>query len=143
MNERRRPRPAAAVLRGKIRQIEERMARIEDHLEVIRIAAARSRGLPIRLRRLERKAGAQVARVRRTLKDSVARLSRAAAVAKTRGEVARQVAAARAKLQDSLDRLGGTLAESSQGVKREMEHLRRGLEAGLRAGAEAYRRRKR
>src|SRR6266581_735091 len=101
MNERRRPRPAAAVLRGKIRQIEERMARIEDHLEVIRIAAARSRGLPIRLRRLERKAGAQVARVRRTL------------------------------------------AESSRGVKREMEHLRRGLEAGIRAGAEAYRRRKR
>ncbi len=119
------------------------MARMEDHLEVIRIAAARSRGLPIRLRRLERKAGAQVARVRRTLKDSVARLSRTAAVAKTSGEVARQVAAARAKLQDSLDRLGGTLAESSRGVKREMEHLRRGLEAGLRAGAEAYRRRKR
>ncbi len=77
MNERRRPRPASAVLRGKIRQIEERMARMEDHLEVIRIAAARSRGLPIRLKRLERKAGAQVARVRRTLKDSVARLSRA------------------------------------------------------------------
>ena len=142
MNERRRPRPASAVLRGKIRQIEERMARIEDHLEVIRIAAARSRGLPIRLRRLERKAGAQVAQVRRTLKDSVARLGRAAAVAKTREEVARQVAAARAKLQDSLDHLGGTLAESSRGVRREMEHLRRGLEAGLRAGAEAYRRRK-
>ena len=118
------------------------MARIEDHLEVIRIAAVRSRGLPIRLRRLERKAGAQVARIRGTLKDSVARLSRAAAVAKTRGEVERQVAAVRAKLQDSLDRLGTTLAESSLGVKREMEHLRRGLEAGLRAGAEVYRRRK-
>jgi len=143
MNERRRPRPASAVLRGKIKQIEERMARLEDHLEVIRAEAGRSRGLPrIRLKRLERRAGAQVARVRRTLEDSVARLSRALAVAKTRGEVARQVAAARAKLQGSLDRLGETLAESSRGVKREMGLLRRGLEAGLRAGAEAYRRKR-
>src|SRR5437667_12752708 len=113
MNERRRPRPASAVLRGKIRQIEERMARIEDHLEVIRIAAARSRGLPIRLRRLERKAGAQVARVRRTLKDSVARLRRTAAGAETSGEVAHQGAAARATLRDSLDHPGGTLAYPS------------------------------
>ncbi len=143
MSERRRPRPASAVLRGKIKKIEERMARLEDHLEVIRAEAARSRGLPrIRLKRLERRAGAQVARVRRTLEDSVARLSRALAVGKTRGEVARQVAAARAKLQGSLDRLGETLAESSRGVKREMSLLRRGLEAGLRAGAEAYRRKR-
>ncbi len=139
MTERRKPRPALAVLRGKIRQIEERMARLEDYLKVLRVEASRSSGLArIRLKRLERRARVQVGRAQRTLKDSVSRLSQALAVAKTRDEVARHVARARARLEDSVQ----TLAQSTKGVKREMSLLGRGLKAGLRAGTEAYRRKR-
>lgn len=139
-----KPRAASAALRGKIRQIGEGMTRLNEHLEVIRIEAARSRGLArIRLRRLERRTRAQVARAGATLRDCGSRLGRVPAVAKTRGAVERRVAGARVKLQDSLDRFGGTLAQSTMGARREIGLLRRGLEAGLRAGTEAYRHKRR
>jgi len=143
MVERRRPSPISTALRGKMRQIEERMARLEQHIEVLRVEGKRSSGLArIRLRRLERKARVQIARTRRRLKDSAARLSRALARADTREEIARHVAAARAALQDSLDRISRTLTESGKGLRKEAGLLTRGLRAGLRAGAEAYRRKR-
>ena len=142
MAERRNRHPTSAVLRSKIRQIEARIARLEDQVEVARVEAARSRGLSrIRLKRIEKKAGVQVARAQRTLKDSASRLSRALAGAKTTTEVARHIATARATLQDSLDQLGGALAQSTQSVQQEMGLLRRGLKAAIRAGTEAYRKR--
>jgi len=140
----RKPRRPTAALRGKVKQIEERIARLEGHLDVVRAGAKRSRGLPrIRLKRIERRARVQIAKARRTMKDSAARLSRALPSAKTGEEVRRHVAASGAALQDSLDRLGSALAESTKAAKKEMGVLRRGLGAGLRAGAAAYRRRAR
>src|SRR6266704_511836 len=90
--------------------------------------------------RLEGQAKRKAARAKSTLADSAARLGRAA-VAKTRQEVTHNVASAREAVETSLDRLGNALAESSGGVKREMDVLGRGLGAGLRAGAHAYRKR--
>jgi len=143
MVERRKPSPLSAALRGKMTQIEERMARLEEHIEVLRVEGRRAGGLSrIRLRRLERRARVQIARTRRALADSASRLSRALARADTREEVARHVATARAAFQDSLDRVSRTLTESSQGLKKEAGLLARGLKAGLRAGSEAYRRKR-
>ena len=143
MADRRKPHPAPAVLRRKIKQIEERLAQLEDHLKVVRIEATRTSGRArIRLNRLERTASAQVTRAQERLKELVARLGQVLAGAKTREEVTRQVASARAALQDSLDRLGRTLAESTQSAKQEMGLLTRGLKAGLRAGSETYRRKR-
>jgi hypothetical protein len=143
MSERRKPPAASAALRGKIRQMEERLARLEEHLAVLRVEATRTKGLArIRLRRLERRARVQVARGRRALGDSVDRLGRALAAARTRDEVARHVASARAALQDTLDRAGRTLAESSRSLTREAGLISRGVRAGLRAGAAAYRRKR-
>jgi len=140
MAERRKLRPSSPVLRSKIRQIEARMARLEDQVEVVRVEAARSRGIArIRLKRIESKARAQMARAQRTLTDSASRLSRALAGAKTRTEVARHVATARATLQDSFNQLGGALAQSTQSAQREMGLLKRGLKAAIRAGTKAYR----
>ena len=140
MAERRKLRPTSTVLRSKIRQIEARMARLEDQVEVVRVEAARSRGTTrIRLKRIERTARVQVARARRTLTDSASRLSRVLAGAKTTTDVARHVATARAALQDSFDQLGAALAQSTQSVQQEMGLLRRGLKAAIRAGTEAYR----
>ena len=140
MAERRKQSPTSAALRSKIRRVEARMAKLEDQVEVVRVEAARSQGIPrIRLKRVERKARVQMARAQRTLKDSASRLSRALAGAKTATDVARHLAAAGATLQDSLDQLGGALAQSTRSVKQEMRLLRRGLKAGIRAGTEAYR----
>ena len=141
MVERRKPRPLSTALRGKMRQIEDRMARLEDRVGVLRVEARRTTGLPrIRLKRLERKARVQIARTRRAVRASASRLSRALARAKTREEVARHVATARAAFQDSLDRASRTLAESGKGLTKEASVLARGLKAGLRAGSRAYRR---
>ena len=143
MSERRKPRPVSAALRSKVRQMEERLARLEEHLNVLHVEATRSRGLArIRLKRLERTARVQIARAQRTLRDSVERLRRALAAAETREEVVRHVATARAALQDSLDRLSRTLAQSSESLKKEVGLLSRGLRAGIRAGTEAYRRKR-
>jgi hypothetical protein len=140
MAERRKLSPTSAALRSKIRRIEARMARLENQVEAVRVEATRSRGIARgRLKRVERNARVQLARAQRTLKDSASRLSRALAGAKTTTEVARHVASARVTLQDSLDQLGGALAQSTRSVKQEMGSLRRGLKAGIRAGTEAYR----
>ena len=140
MAERRKSSPTSAALRSKIRRIEARMARLENQVEVVRVEAARARGMArIRLKRVERKARVQVARAQRTLKDSASRLSRALAGAKTSTEVARHVASARATLQDSLDQLGKALTESTRSVTQEIGLLRRGLKAAIRASTAAYR----
>jgi hypothetical protein len=140
MAERRRQSPTSAALRSKIRRVEARMAKLEDQIEVVRVEAARSHGMSrIRLKRVENKARVQVARAQRALKDSAFRLSQALAGARTATEVARHIAAARATLQDSLDQLGGALTQSTRSVKQEMDLLKRGLKAAIRAGTEAYR----
>ena len=140
MAERRTARPAQTTLSGKIRRIEERVARLESHLEVVRIEASRSRGMArLRLRRLERRARGQIARAQRTVKGSVTRLQRALAGAGTREEVARYAAGARATLEDALRRLNDTMADSSKGLNREVHVLGRSVKAGLRAGTAAYR----
>ncbi len=66
------------------------------------------------------------------------KLGRAAAE-KTRLQVEKGVAGARDTAERSLDRLGEAIAESGEGVKRQMSLFGRGLEVGLRAGVEAYR----
>jgi hypothetical protein len=143
MVERRKPSPVSAALRSKMRQIEDRMARLEDHVGVLRVEARRTTGLSrIRLKRLERRARVQIARTRRAVRDSASRLSRALARADTREEVARHVAKARAAFQDSLDRVSRTLADSSKGLTKEAGLLARGLKVGLRAGSQAYRRKR-
>lgn len=143
MTERRKPRPASAVLRGKMRQIEERLGQLEDQIKALRVEATRTTGLArIKIERLERRATAQLARARTALAESAGRLHRALADAKTREDVARHVATARAALERSLDRLARTLADSGKSVKQEMGLLTRGLKAGIRAGSEAYRRKR-
>lgn len=87
----------------------------------------------------KRSAAKKTAKAEPTLRDSAAQLG-GAAVARTRVGVARNMASAREAVQSSLDRLGDAIAQSGEGVKREMGLLSRGLEAGLRVGAEAYRR---
>ena len=143
MTDRRKPRPASAVVRSKMRQIEERLAQLEDQIKALRVEATRTTGLArIKIERLERRASTQLARARTALAASAGRLHRALADAKTREEMARHVTTARAALERSLDRLTRTLADSGKSVQQEMGALTRGLKAGLRAGSEAYRRKR-
>jgi ABC-type transporter Mla subunit MlaD len=136
MTERRR---AAARPPAKIKQIEDRLARIEAELARVQSAAARGGLTPARLAGIEQAMAQQVARAQAGLKESVNRLGRALRQAPSRQEAARQIAQARRSVKESLDRLGRTLGESQRKVTREVTLLTRGLKAGVEAGRAAYR----
>lgn len=143
MMERHRPRAAAAGAQGKIKHLEERVARLEAELKRVRGEGARSSGAArARLAEIEKTVTAQIARAQATLKDSASRLSRALADVKKRREVTRQIARAQVTVRESLERLGRALAGSRQTLQREVGLLGRGLRAGVKAGSAAYRRRR-
>ncbi len=140
--ERRNPRTTADA-RSRMKQLEHRLARLESELRRVRGEGSRASGAArIRLRGLEKAAKTQIARAQATLKDSAARLSRALADARKRKEVAEQIARAQVTLKKSFRRLSRTLAGSRKTVEREARLLARGLQAGIRAGSEAYRRKR-
>ena len=105
--------PAAASVGRQIKELEARLAQREAMLAEVRAEAGRSSG---------------AARIR---------LER---VAET---VAERIAAARAALGESLTRVSRALASSRERVEREVSVLTRSFRAGLRAGRESYRAKKR
>ncbi len=136
----RTPRSTAGA-RSRIRQLEERLARLEGELKRARGADSRVSGAArLRLKGLEKVAKAQIARAQATLKDSAARLSQALARARRRKDVAAQMARAQATLRTSIRRMSRNLEGSRKTVEREVRLLTRGLKAGIRAGSAAYRR---
>jgi DNA repair exonuclease SbcCD ATPase subunit len=137
MTERRKT-PAARPP-AKIKQLEDRLARVEAELARVQSAANRSGLTRERLAGIEKAMAGQVARAQAGLKESVSRLSRTLRGARSRQEAARQVAEARRSVKESLDRLGRTLGESQKKVTREVTLLTRGLKAGVEAGRAAYR----
>ena len=129
--------------RSRIRQLEQRLARLEVELKRARGQGNRVSGVTrLRLKGLEKVAKAQIARAQVTLKDSAVRLSRALARARQRKEVGAQIARAQVTLRKSIRRLGRNLEGSRKTVESQVRLLTRGLRAGIRAGSAAYRRRR-
>lgn len=113
MTDRPRRRPVSTAVRSKMKQIEERLARLEEHLNTVRREVSRSSGeARVKLDRIERALTAQITRAQTAFKDS-------------------------------LDRVSAALAGSKRGVEHQVGLLLRGLKAGARAGSAAYRRRRR
>lgn len=107
----RRPAPSQAV-RRQIKQIEERLARLEELLVTVRDETARSSGAArARLERIDKLVAARIASTQATLKGSLERMSEA-------------------------------LATSKKSVEREVTVLTRGIRAGVRAGRHALRARR-
>lgn len=104
MAERPTRRPAASAAQAQLKQLEARLARLEDQLTALRSEASGSAGAArARLEGLERRAAAQIGRAQATLRQSLESITRALS--------------------------GGRLT--------------RAVRAGVRAGSQAYRRRKR
>ena len=105
----RSPRSTAGA-RSRIRQLEQRLARLESELKRARGQGSRASGATrLRLKGLEKVAKAQIARAQVTLRTSMRRLSR-------------------------------NLEGSRKTVESQVRLLTRGLKAGIRAGSAAYRR---
>lgn len=105
--------PATTSVGRQIKELEARLAQLEAMLAELRSEAGSSSGVT-RIR-LERVADA----------------------------VAERIAATKATLGDSLTRVSRALSSSRERVEREVSVLTRGLRAGVRAGREAYRAKKR
>jgi DNA anti-recombination protein RmuC len=106
-------RRAAPAVGKRIKELEQRLARLEEMLADVRAQAGRSTGATrVRLER----------------------------VAET---VAARIAAARETLTQSIDRVSEALATSRERIEREVSLLSRGIRAGVRAGRAAYRSRSR
>ena len=112
MPEKPKRRTPTDALREQIRQLDQRLAHLEELLQTVRAEAARSSG-PAR-ERLERIDKLLAVRIRTT----------------------------QATLKTSLDRMGRVVADSRKTVEDEIGRLTRGLRAGVKAGREAYRRRR-
>jgi hypothetical protein len=112
MAEPKRRRAAPAVGR-RIKELEQRLAHLEDMLADVRAEAGRSTGAT-RVR-LERMAEA----------------------------VTERIAGARETLAQSIDRVSEALTSSRERIEREVGLLTRGFRAGVRAGRAAYRSRAR
>lgn len=104
---------AAPAMGRRIKELEARLARLEEMLAGLRAEAGRSTGAT-RVR-LERMADAVSARI----------------------------AGARETLAESIDRVTEALTTSRERVEREVGLLTRGIRAGVRAGRAAYRSRTR
>lgn len=104
------PRGRGAQVVGKIEDLEKRLTALEAHLRRLRSQARQSTG---------------------SAKERLTRLEKQAGA---------QVERIRDTLQQSLERLGHLLAVSRGRVERETGRLSRALRAGVKAGAEAYRR---
>jgi hypothetical protein len=111
MAERPKQRPARSVAQSQLKQLEVRLASLEDQLTMLRAEASGSVGAArARLESLERRAARQIARAQTTLKES-------------------------------LDTIAHTLAASKDTVGLKAGRLTRAVRAGVRAGTRAYRRR--
>lgn len=106
-------RRAAPAVGKRIKELEQRLARLEEMLADVRAQAGRSTGAT-RVR-LERVAEA----------------------------VAARIATARETLTQSIDRVSEALTTSRERIEREVSLLSRGIRAGVRAGRAAYRSRSR
>jgi len=104
-------RPSVAdTLRVDLRQLEERLAHLEELLHSVRAEAGRSTGAArARLERIDQLLATRIRTTQETLRAS-------------------------------LDRMSRTLADSRNTVERELDRLTRGLRAGVKAGREALRR---
>ena len=108
------PRPGRAATppatsQAQIKEIEERLVKLELLLATVRAEATKSTGAArLRLERIEKL-------------------------------VTTRIASTRASLKASIDRLGQTIVESKKSVEREVGLLTRGLKAGVRASREALR----
>jgi len=109
MAERSRRRPSSPAVRTHVKQLEERLTRLEGLLETVRQEATRTSG---------------AARLRLLRIDKL---------------LASRIASTQAALKASLDRMGEALATSRKSVEDEVTRLTRGLRAGVKAGREAYR----
>lgn len=112
MPERAKRRTASDVLRDQIKELEQRLAHLEGLLETVRTEAARSTG-PARAR-LERIDKLLAGRIRTTQQT----------------------------LRTSLERVSRSLAESRKAVESEIGRLTRVLRAGVKAGRDAYQRKR-
>lgn len=109
MTERAKRRTAAEALRDEIKQLEDRLARLEDLLQAVRSESTRRSG-PARVRL-----------------EQIEKL------------VTTRIGSTQAALKGALDRMSRVLADSKKNVEREIGLLSRALRAGVKAGKEAYR----
>ena len=109
MTERRKRRRASDVLREEVKELEERLARLEQLLETVRSEATRRSGA------------------------ARARLEHMEKLVTTR------IGTTQTALKSALDRVSRVLTESRKSVEREIGLLNRALRAGVKAGKDAYR----
>jgi uncharacterized coiled-coil protein SlyX len=109
MAERPKRRPARSAAQTRLKQLEVRLAHLEDQLKTLRAEASGSVGAArARLEGLERRAAAQITLAQTTLKHS-------------------------------LDSITRTLAASRDSVESKAGRLTRAVRAGVQAGSRAYR----
>ena len=109
MAERPKRRPARSAPQTRLKQLETRLAHLENQLRTLRTEAAGSVGATrARLESLERRAAAQLNLAQTTLKNS-------------------------------LDSISRTLATSKGSMESRAGRLTRAVRAGMRAGSRAYR----
>ncbi len=109
MAERPKRRPARSAAQARLKQLEARLAHLEDQLKTLRTEASGSVGATrARLESLERRAAAQINLAQTTLKNS-------------------------------LDSISRSLAASRDRVESKAGRLTRAVRAGVRAGSRAYR----
>jgi chromosome segregation ATPase len=102
-------RPARSAAQTKLKQLEARLANLEDQLKTLRIEASSSVGATrSRLEDLERRAAAQITQAQNTLKQS-------------------------------LDTITRTLAASRDSMESRAGRLKRAVRAGMQASRRAYR----
>src|SRR5262245_14365195 len=109
MAERPKRRPARSAAQARLKELEARLAHLEDQLKALRNEASHSVGATrARLESLERRAAAQIHTAHSTLKQS-------------------------------LDTITRTLAASRESVESKAGRLTRAVRAGVRAGSRAFR----
>ena len=109
MAERPKRRPARSAAQTKLKQLEARLAHLEDQLKTLRTEASNSVGATrSRLESLERRAATQISQAQHTLKQS-------------------------------LDSITRTLTASRDSVGSNAGRLTRAVRAGMRASRRAYR----
>jgi len=109
MAERPKRRPARSPAQSRLKELEARLAHLEDQLKALRTEASNSVGATrARLEGLERRAAAQINVAHSTLKHS-------------------------------LDSITRTLAASRESVESQAGRLTRAVRAGVRAGSRAFR----
>jgi len=110
MAERPRRRAAPSAAQTRLKELEARLAQLENQLKALRAETAGSVGAArVKLRRVERRAAGHISRAQRNLKQS-------------------------------LDSITRTLATSRESVGDRASRLTRAVRAGVRAGSLAYRR---